>query len=204
MNEQQVRNIIRQEIASAQKDALYSVRNVSAETHNGIDSPRISYNNLLDLPGTTAAIPSGSILSFGGATAPTGYLLCDGTAVSRTTYSSLFTAIGTSFGTGDGSTTFNVPDLRANVPAGYKSGDTNFGTLGGAVGEATHILTTTEIPSHNHGIPYGNAGSFDTGLGWVGDPVHNGYLYTNSQSTGGGGAHNNIQPSLTVNFIIKT
>ena len=65
-----------------------------------------------------ADAPVGSILAFGGSSAPSGWLLCQGQAVSRTTYAELFSAIGTSFGTGDGSATFNLPDLRETVPVG--------------------------------------------------------------------------------------
>ena len=62
--------------------------------------------------------PIGTILPYGGASAPSGWFLCDGSAVSRTTYSELFAVIGESFGTGDGSTTFNIPDMRESVPKG--------------------------------------------------------------------------------------
>lgn len=144
--------------------------------------------------------PSGTISPYGGSTAPSGYLLCDGSSYSTTTYAALYAIIGHTFG-GSG-TSFNVPDLRANVPAGYKSGDTNFGTLGGTVGEATHTLTITEMPSHDHSVsPFYTAAGSSTGVsGGASTPN----LYTRSGLTGGGGAHNNIQPSLTVNFIIKT
>ena len=138
------------------------------------------------------------------ASAPTGWLLCNGAAISRTTYAALFTAIGTTYGSGDGSTTFNLPDMRGKVPAGYKSGDANFGTLGGAVGEAAHALTTGEMPAHTHTVPSNNPGSFITGSGFAhGDPSNPGTAATTS-STGSGTAHNNIQPSLTINFFIKT
>lgn len=71
---------------------------------------------------------------------PTGYLLCRGQAVSRTTYSKLFENLGTRYGSGDGSTTFNLPDLQTRVPVGFKSGDSDFGTLGKSGGEATQTL----------------------------------------------------------------
>jgi len=73
----------------------------------------------------------GTIKPWGKATAPAGYLLCDGTAVSRTTYADLFAVIGTTYGVGDNSTTFNVPDLQGKFPQG-KSGTTNLATTGGA------------------------------------------------------------------------
>ena len=148
--------------------------------------------------------PSGTIKAFGGSSAPTGYLICDGSAVSRTTYAALFAAIGTTFGAGNGTTTFNIPDARGKVLAGYKSGDANFGTLGHSLGEATHLLTTAEMPSHSHNVPIGITGSFANSPGWNGDATHSGTNPWSSDPTGGGGAHNNIQPSLTINYIIKT
>jgi microcystin-dependent protein len=91
----------------------------------------------------------GIISQFAGATAPPGYLLCDGTAVSRTTYSSLFTTIGTAYGTGDGSTTFNLPNLQNRIPVG-KGSDAEFDTLGETGGEKAVTLTSSQIPAHSH------------------------------------------------------
>jgi microcystin-dependent protein len=97
------------------------------------------------LPG---GLPAGSIIPWGGSSAPANWLLCDGTAVSRTTYASLFSAIGTAYGTGDGSTTFNLPDLRGRVPVGRNSG--SFGTLGATGGVESVTLTVDQMPSHTH------------------------------------------------------
>jgi microcystin-dependent protein len=111
-------------------------------------------------------IPTGVIQPFGGASAPSGYLLCFGQAISRTTYSALFTALGTGFGAGDGTTTFNLPDLRGRHPVGLDNmGGTaanriiasslngaNATTIGGAGGAETHTLITAETPSHNHTV----------------------------------------------------
>lgn len=93
----------------------------------------------------------GMIKPFAGAAAPTGYLACDGAAVSRSTYSDLFTAIGTAWGVGDGSTTFNVPDFRGKFPVGKDSG--TFPTVGGTGG-----AESTALPNHTH-----SAGSLVTG-----------------------------------------
>lgn len=148
-------------------------------------------------------VPTGALTSFAGATAPTGWLLCQGQAVSRTTYAALFAICSTTYGSGDGSTTFNLPNLQGNVPVGYKSGDANFGTLGATGGEKTHVLTTTEIPSHTHTL--GAAGSTKLqGSGTSMSPLVTDGGNANSGSTGGGGAHNNLQPFLTLQYIIKT
>jgi microcystin-dependent protein len=150
-----------------------------------------------------ARTPTGVILPYGGSSAPNGYLMCDGSPVSRTTYAALFSVIGTTYGAGDGSTTFNVPDMRGYVPVGYKSGDADFGTLGGAVGAKTHTLQVTEIPAHKH------SGYYTSGYA-IGGAAN--AMYPTSATAapncmtevGGGGAHNNIQPSRIVNYIIKT
>lgn len=92
---------------------------------------------------------AGIVMSFAGATAPEGWLLCDGSAVSRSTYSALFDVIGTTYGAGDGSTTFNVPDLSGKVIIGV-SGTHALGTSGG---EETHTLLTAELPAHTHEVP---------------------------------------------------
>jgi microcystin-dependent protein len=115
-----------------------------------------------------AFFPVGAVLPFAGGAAPTGWLLCDGSAVSRTTYASLFAVIGSTFGVGDGSTTFNIPDMRGRVPVGKNSG--TFNTLGGTGGEETHVNTVNEMPSHTHtesavsaGTPAGTINSVSAG-----------------------------------------
>lgn len=104
-----------------------------------------------------SSFPAGIILPYGGASAPSGYLLCYGQAISRTTYAALYTAIATSYGVGNGSTTFNVPDLRGRVPVGIDNmGGSDAGildianTLGLTGGEQKHTMTTSELVTHTH------------------------------------------------------
>lgn len=101
--------------------------------------------------------PVGSVTAFAGATAPASWLLCAGQAVSRTVYAPLFAVIGTTYGAGDGSTTFTIPDMRGRAVAGLDNmGGTDAGrlsianTLGTTAGSETVTLTTAQIPSHNH------------------------------------------------------
>ena len=99
----------------------------------------------------TVTTPAGIISQYGGSSAPTGYLLCQGQEVSRTTYAALFSAIGTTYGPGNGSTTFNLPDLRQRVPVGkYSSG--TFATLGATGGAESMTLSIANLPSHTHDV----------------------------------------------------
>lgn len=94
-------------------------------------------------------VPPGSIHQFAGGQAPTGYLFCQGQAISRSEYARLFSAISTTYGTGDGSTTFNIPNLQGRVPVGKAASGTflNLGAIGGA---ETVTLTEAQMPSHTH------------------------------------------------------
>jgi microcystin-dependent protein len=99
----------------------------------------------------TYNMPTGVITPYGGSSAPSTWLMCDGTSYLRADYVALFAVIGTTYGFADG-THFNVPDLRTNVPVGYKNGDATFGTLGATGGAKTTSLATTDIPAHTHGV----------------------------------------------------
>jgi len=179
-----------------------------------------------------ATFPAGSVISFAGATAPVGWLLCDGAAVSRTTYATLFTAIGTTYGAGNGSTTFNLPDMRGRVAAGKDdmggtaanrltgtSGGVDGLTLGSAGGLETHALTTAQMPLHGHpwfstyttqttfqskstgGFPH-STNSTGVRPAYTGTP--SGAQGQQIGGAGGNQAHNNVQPTLVMNSIIKT
>jgi microcystin-dependent protein len=160
------------------------------------------------------AVPSGAVVPFAGSATPAGWLLCYGQAVSRTTYAALFGAIGTAFGSGDGSTTFNLPDLRGRAPFGVddmggtaanrlgsstSGGITGIASLGATGGDQKHTLTSGEISS--------GLGTFVTSISQANDGWSGGgpgtVSYTTGSVGGGGGAHNNTPPAIILNYIIK-
>jgi len=162
-----------------------------------------------------ADIPVGTINMYAGGVGdvPNGWLLCNGGAVSRTTYAQLFAVLDTEYGVGDGSTTFNVPDFVTTNK--FPRAATNDAGRGGTGGESTHTISTSEMPSHTHtqnahthtehtaatpathsatsgsGTPGANSGSQNTSS-----------TTASNQNTGGGGAHENKPPYLDVHFII--
>jgi microcystin-dependent protein len=139
--------------------------------------------------------PIGTIQEYAGSTAPDGYLMCDGSAVSRTTYKDLFRVIGTTYGSGDGSTTFNLPNIKGRVVVMLDSNDTDFDTLGETGGEKTHTLTLDELPRQVFTFDGGNTGNFSTQ-----------YVGTSGNAKGDiitQQALNNLQPYIVLNKIIK-
>lgn len=247
-----------------------------------------STNKFVDAADTDYFNPPGTILPYAGISSPTGFLLCDGSTVSRATYSRLFavlnptlgtvtitiaspgvitltahglatgdgiyltttgslptglspntkywvikndansfwlatslanalastkintsisqsgthTAKQTPYGVGDGSTTFTLPNLKGIIPTGKDQSQAEFAGLGQTGGEKTHTLITAEIPSHNHSIVTTAAGSPNNSSGAINNG--SGSISTmNTNSTGGDGAHNNLQPYITLNYIIK-
>jgi len=166
-------------------------------------------------------IPTATIVPWSSASVPTGFLECNGAAVSRSTYSALFAIVGTTYGAGDGASTFNVPNLADNVAVGKSNNKalastggantvSSSGNVGGSTANAT--LAESQLASHDHPMPVGqNApmGGYATGR-----------QITQTQSTsnagsGGGHSHNMsanfsgdatsvLQPYLTVIYIIKT
>ena len=124
-----------------------------------------------------ASLPAGVMMDYGGATAPDQWLICNGSAISRTTYADLFAAIGTSYGVGNGSTTFNIPDRRGTVSIGLKSTDSDFNALGETGGAKTvSVAHTHTVPSHTHGM---KNHTHLLGIGWGG-----GHLYARYDGSG--------------------
>lgn len=149
-------------------------------------------------------MPSGSVTQFAGASLPEGWLECDGSAISRTTYSDLFSTIGETYGAGDGSTTFNLPNLKGKVPVGLDSGDADFDSLGKTGGEKTHQLTVDEMPSHIHRLRGDNDSGPDGGDAIATDDIPDTLLETGvCDPAGGDQPHNNLQPYIVMKYIIK-
>ena len=168
-----------------------------------------------------AAVPPGTMSAYAGSTVPLGWVICDGRALSTVTFPALFSAIGYAHG-GSGST-FNVPDLRGRTPMGMDdfggalsaAGAANRVTniqadvLGGSLGAETHTLSTAELPSHSHSYTdrYFASGS-GGGLTGVTSPSTAANTFATTAGTtdnaGSGNAHNNMQPSIAMLFLIKT
>jgi len=161
-------------------------------------------------------LPVGGGISWWGTSDPASpgggveYAIPDGRALSRSTYSVLFALWDTTFGAGDGTTTFNMPNAKGRVQVGRDSADTDFDTMGETRGAKTHTLTAAEMPSHAHGLRNSPFNSFDSSGGQrvaggdsnsVPGPetLRSGLI----ESTGGGDAHNNIQPSIVANTAVR-
>ena len=164
--------------------------------------------NIHALDSIIDSLPVGSIVLWPSNTAPAGWFICNGDAISRTKYEDLFSVVGISYGPGDNSTTFNLPDFRGRTPVGVNDGTGSVSetfSLASSGGEVTHTLTINEMPSHSHGIS-ANAhissqahSSGEARWPWTDWQEANRATW----NAGGGQAHNNMQPYLVVNYIIK-
>lgn len=206
----------------------------TARTNLGLGTTAIlnvgtSANNVVQLDGSAklpavdgsaltglSAVPSGVVVPFAGSSEPSGWLFCYGQAVSRATYAALFAALSTTYGVGDGSTTFNLPDMRGRAPFGkdnmggsaanrLTSGGSGIGgtTLGASGGAETVALTEAQMPSHSHSFSYtGAAGASNAGASGGGCTPSG--MGGGTSSAGSGAAHQNTPPALVLNYIIKT
>ena len=156
----------------------------------------------------------GQIIMFAGNFAPTGWAFCDGQLLPISQYTALFSLLGTTYG-GDGRVTFALPDLRGRAPIGFGQGPgLNNYILGQVGGEETHTLATPEMPAHSHAVNVDSAnGTSDTPVNNVPAVNSEGIQHYGSAlngtmspgaigSSGGGLAHNNMQPYLGINFLI--
>ncbi len=160
---------------------------------------------------STILFPSGMSFEWNSNSIPSGYLEENGAAVSRTTFADLFAAIGTMFGSGDGSTTFNLPNSKGKVVVGLDSADTAFDLLGEIGGAQTHTLTDSQVPPTAIKWDHPNAAVLSgANGGYPENGIFPAYGWTNSTGRaytftvkGGGTAHNNIQPYIIKRRIIK-
>lgn len=190
-------------------------------------------------------IPPGAIMPYAGTGAPAGWLLCDGREVSRSVYLNLFNTIGVIYGVGNGVSSFNLPNLKGRIPAGFDASQSYYNSFGKTGGYNTHTLTIPEMPTHlhtgttdssgihthsivdpGHSHSYFNqpntqgtdnafstesaadnvnvnqtTGVSTTGITIVADGAHV-HTFT-STTTGGSQPHNNLQPYLVIQYIIK-
>jgi microcystin-dependent protein len=170
----------------------------------------------------SSAVPPGSVVDFAGAAAPAGWLFANGQTVSRTLFSALFAAIGIAYGAGDGSTTFQLPDLCGRVTGGLDNMGNiaakgrltsttmtpNATTLGATGGSETVALTVAQMPAHGHlsvGLVGNNLTNGTTRAVGTADGVNSGYFQDvqPNGTTGGNGGHANVAPVLLMNKIIK-
>jgi microcystin-dependent protein len=184
--------------------------NNSQPALNDVNINRLQQLIKQDIQGAVSGdtLPVGAIMPFGSNTIPENWLLCNGQAISRTDYQELFNTIGITYGSGDGFTTFNLPDLQGKIPVGLDENDTDFDTLGNTGGEKEHTLTINEMPSHNHQREQtGRALYWDENLTEMGGLVSgvNVQISWNRDTTNTGGSqpHNILQPYIVQNYIIK-
>ena len=158
---------------------------------------------------TGGGAPVGQIIAWSGAynSLPSGYLICDGSAISRTTYAALFAVVGTTHGSGNGSTTFNLPDLQSKFITGASSDPNSSGySVGAEGGENFVTLTTSQIPSHKHDTNI-DGGHVIPGNGGSTFPYGGAGTYTSTvfsmDNEGVSGTDKNLPPYYAITFIMK-
>lgn len=206
-------------IATVNRTCSADLRSTVRQTRGGVgvaDTFEICQKNAADTYAWKtfdflSLMPTGAVTQYALATAPSGWMLCEGDTVLRsTTLGALLVAAGLPYGTGDGSTTVNVPNIKGKVVVGLDSGDTDFDTLGETRGAKTHTLTSAQsgMPAHEHVYTFTNFQSVNTTTATAAaNRMANGSF--SAQPTTGGtaqnaaSAHNNIQPSIVLKYIIK-
>jgi microcystin-dependent protein len=186
-------------MANDSNDQLY---NVDLNTYIRKDKADLALKSLVPIGFT------GQLIMWPTITAPAGFLICDGSLVLKADYPDLWVLLADTWGVST-TTSFYIPDMRQRVPVGKHSSGT-FAALNNSGGAETVTLATAEIPSHTHAINAYASNNESAGFGlsasasFTNRPMVNVSGGQNSNPTGGGGAHANLQPYRVVNFIIKT
>jgi len=148
---------------------------------------------------SASAVPPGAVFPYAGGSVPTGYLLCDGSSISTGTYAALYAAIGATYGSA-GAGFFNLPDMTGKIPVARNVGDVDLDDLGDTGGEKEHTLTEAEMPAHTHTTGSGMEVLNTPGTGTYATLTD---AAGGTGTTGGSTAHNNLQPYIVLNYIIK-
>lgn len=195
------RNALPPEVARELDSILASLRAFLAVSFNADGTLAVQTTATVSETG----FPIGSIIAYGGSTAPSGWLVCDGSAISRATYADLFSVLGVTFGAGNGTTTFNIPDLRGRFPLGKATSGTG-STLGGTGGLIDHTHTG---PSHQHAVTGVTVGAPSTttavqsGAGsTVASSTHVHALTGNVDAGGAGNTGTENPPFQAVTYLI--
>lgn len=222
-----INNAIRELMAQLkdfQAGTVASNQLAAAGGGTGLAAPGTSGNVLTSTGSAWASsvptyVPTGGLLMWATASAPTGYLLCNGATISRTTYSALFAVVGTTFGVGDGSTTFGLPDFRDRFPVG--AGTTYSANASGGSADSiavSHTHTATSVvtdPGHTHSIQYNYGNASNPGEPSSGETLDSMSASTASGTTGvtvattvatagSSGTNANLPPYRGIYFVIKT
>lgn len=183
-------------------EATYSQKGLVRLSTEQEASDRLLSNTAITPSNLSNLLPSGVMMEFAGATQPAQWLFCNGQSLLRADYPTLFAAIGITYGAAD-SSRFNVPDKRGRVSVGRDAGQTEFDRLGEKGGAKTHTLSVNEMPAHRHNqshAAYGGSQYGTQAAGGLGG-VNQNYQYTSA--SGSSQAHNNLQPYIALNHIIK-
>jgi microcystin-dependent protein len=205
-------------------------KNIFFEFNNKIMFSNNTSSNLFIQEYFKKIIPAGSILTYAGTEVPRGWKNCNGTELERKFYPELFKAIGTKYGTGNGSTTFNLPNFKGRVPVCTDLSQSEFDEIGKIGGAKTHTLSINEMPSHNHGGTTSINGlhlhsytdTYRTGTQDIFAASGSGITAADETSTtetkntslngnhdhiigsqGNNQSHNILQPYIVINYIIK-